>query len=525
MLAAQQKTVADPCDSYDSIKELWVRSRAVCRGEKYVKRFDSTIDRNLFKNLLIPFSPSMTDTQYAFYKAEAELPGISGQFGKTLVGGLLRKAPTLKLPDGVPVDSEKWIMHSFGRDDSPLTTFMDEILWEEIQTSRSWIFVDYPNIDGEIDVEEAKFIKPYPVIQKAENIVNWKITTDNYGKTILAQVIVAGYTESFDINEFHPTLRDTRWIHELVDGVYQIRIMMAEVDAAIVSFQNGERQLDLKSGPPNFVLIDTIVPKMNGESIIEVPAWPLNGQIEPSEPLLTPIIDKEIALYNKISRRNHLMYGAATYTPVVMGNITDDQFDAIVEAGLGSWIHVPDPEGKVDIMKSPTEALQDMEKAIASGYEEIAKLGVRMLAPESGDQSGVALELRNASQTAQMSSLNTKVSNTMRQVITFMINWRYNLKIDSADVEFTLSNDFIATQKGADWLRLATEWYQSGLIPRSDWIFLLQQNDMLRGDYHDEDAIKDINNDELIVTPKDQHETAASQFASTQEQGLKAGNT
>src|SRR6478609_12008221 len=111
MTGTRPKTVADPCDSYDSMRELWIRSRALCRGEKFVKGFDKVLDKYNYKNLLIPFSPSMTQEQYNFYKAEAELPGISSQFGKTLVGGLLRKSPTLKFPSGVPDDAEKWIFH------------------------------------------------------------------------------------------------------------------------------------------------------------------------------------------------------------------------------------------------------------------------------------------------------------------------------------------------------------------------------------------------------------------------------
>jgi hypothetical protein len=525
MITATPKTVADPCDSYESMKELWTRSRAVCRGEKFVKSCDKVIDTLTFKNFLIPFSPTMTQQQYTFYKAEAELPGISGQFGKTLVGGLLRKAPTLKFPDGVPDEAQKWIMHSFGKDDSPILTFMDEILWEEIQTNRAWIFIDYANVPNPdaVDPEILKKLKPYPVIHKAENIINWK-TTEEYGRCKLSMVIVAGYTEEYDDDQyqFHPKLVDTRWVHELnAEGNYQVRIYKEQADTKNVEYQNGEKVSKVSGSKPTFVLVDTLPVKVNGNLIQEIPAWPLNGSIEPEEPLMTPIIDKEIALYNKISRRNHLMYGAATYTPYVKGNITDEQFGAVADAGLGSWLHIQDPDGSIEIVQTPTEALNDMLLAIAAGYEEIAKLGVRMLAPETGDQSGVALELRNASQQAQLASLNTKVSNIMRQVITFMVNWRYELEIDSADVEFELSKDFIATPKGADWLRLATEWYQSGLIPRDDWLFLLKQNDMLKPEYDDEEGQKEINSDELVVTPVDQHQAQQDNFAAQQELALK----
>jgi hypothetical protein len=237
--------------------------------------------------------------------------------------------------------------------------------------------------------------------------------------------------------------------------------------------------------------------QIHGETLNFIPAWPLNGQIEPIEPIISPLVDKEIALYNKISRRNHLLYGAATYTPVIFSDMADEDFDEIVGAGLGSWIKLQ-KDDKADILATPTQALQDMDRAIASSIEEMAKLGIRMLTPESA-QSGVALEIRNAAQNAQLGSLNIKVSSTLKKVITCMLRWHYNVDIKEDDVDFTLSNDFNPVPLGADWLRLATEWYENGLIPRSVWIMILRQNDMLPADYDDEEGEKEINDDQLIA--------------------------
>jgi hypothetical protein len=130
----------------------------------------------------------------------------------------------------------------------------------------------------------------------------------------------------------------------------------------------------------------------------------------------------------------------------------------------------------------------------------MARLGVRMLTTEN-EQSGVALELRNAGQTAQLSVLSTKISNTMQQVICFMLNWRYDLKLKAEDIKFKLSEDFDPVPLGADWLRLATEWYQNGLLPRSVWLSMLKQNDMINPEYSDEEAKKEINGDEMLMPP------------------------
>ena len=198
-----------------------------------------------------------------------------------------------------------------------------------------------------------------------------------------------------------------------------------------------------------------------------------------------------------MSRRNHLLYGAATYTPIISSDMSDSDFDKVVESGLGTWLKLQQGD-TADVLQTPSAALKDYKEAIADTLAELAKLGIRILAPES-EQSGVALELRNAAQTAQLGTLNVKVSNTLADVMCFMLNWRYRRGITRADIKFSLSEDFNPVPLGADWLRLATEWYQDGLIPRSAWLLILKTNDMLQPDYNDEEGKLEINGDEMLL--------------------------
>ena len=500
--AKQAKTVADPCAAYESIYPLWQRSRAACSGERFVKEYDSSVDRIQFRNILIPFSPAMTEQQYSFYKSEAEWPGITRQYARILVGGLLRKKPQLQLPDGVPAGAVDWILNQFSKDSGPISSFLDEAIWEEMQTSNAWVFVDYPSVSDRANLtrEEILEIKPYPLLYRAESVINWTISTDSLtGNHKLSRVVVRGYEEVFtDANEFHPDQVDTIWVHELdKDGYYQIRKYRHPGNASNVPVVSGRKQVDVSSSV--FVLVDTITDiEANGERLTIVPAWPLNGNIGVEEPMLMPIIDKEVALYNKMSRRNHLLYGTATYTPVLSSNMDDERFQEIVDSGLGTWIKL-DQGDSVDILKPPTEALQDMDRAIAAALEEMAKLGIRMLTPETA-QSGVALELRNAAQTSQLGTLNMKISAQIADIICFMLNWRYDLSLNVSDISFSLSEDFNPAPLGADWLRLVTEWYENGLIPRSIWLQILKSNDIIPPEYDDEAGINEMNNSEVNFT-------------------------
>jgi hypothetical protein len=508
------KTVSDPNAEYETLKAIWLRCRAVCSGERYVKDVDAVIDVVAYSNLLIPFSPSMSQAQYNFYKAEAELPGIVSQFSKMLVGGLLRKQPVLKLPDGVPAEAHDWIQNEFGADDCSLLSYLDESLLEEIQTSRAWLFVDFPKVEDpdKLTPEELKSLKPYPILQKAESIINWSRGKTANGKIQLKRVIVRGLSEAFtEEQEFHPVLTDTVWVHELdTAGQYQIRVYQPSAPKTNVAVVAGQKQTD--SGNAGvFELVDTITDIHKfGERLTYIPAWPLNGDIDLREPILSALIDKEVSLYNKMSRRNHLLYGAATYTPVIAADITDEQFREIVAGGLGTWIKLPE-NGKADALKTPTEALVDMDRSIAATIEEMAKLGIRMLSPETA-QSGIALEIRNASQTAQLGTLNSKVCGVLKQVIAHMLNVRYNLELKATDIELTLSEDFNPAPLGADWLRLATEWYQQGLIPRSVWLRLLKQNEMVETDYDDEKGQEEILEDESVMS---QHKVLNESYTNT----------
>jgi hypothetical protein len=511
-IAGKQKSVADPNHAYESVKKTWSKNRAICSGESATKDYDGVLDTRTFSNLLIPFSPSMNPQQYAFYKAEAELPGIVSLYVKFLVGGLLRKQPQFGLPDNFPAELKElatnWILQEFTQDSLQISSFIYESLMEEIQTARAWLYIDYPSVTNTENLSREDFLKlkPYPVLWKAENVINWQTSKDPLtGQTVLSKVILRGYEESFEDNEFHPEYRDTVYVHEVIEGYYQIRkFQNRDTNKAPVMVQ-GVQQPQHSTGSASFVEVEVnqnIL--MNGERLTFIPAWPLNGSIDIQEPFITALVDREIALYNKVSRRNHLLYGASTYTPVISSDMGDAEFEEIVSGGLGTWLHLRQGDS-ASVLETPTHALADMEVAIAKTVEEMAKMGVRMLAPESAE-SGIALEIRNAAQTATLGVLNTKVSGVMRDALAFMLNWRYDLELTGSDIDFTLSADFNPSPLGADWLRLVTEWYQQGLLPRSVWLQILKQNDIVPSEYDDENAIQEINGDEFIVPSSKEQE-------------------
>jgi len=504
---ALKRSVADPTDSYLTIKPLWKRSRAVLQGQETALAHDEFVS-DFDENLLIPFSPSMSQPQYDFYKSEAELPGLVSQYSKVLISALLRKKSDLTLPEGLPADAEDWLTTNFTLDGGSLFNFLDNALWEELQTSRGWIYVDYPDVSPEawdaMDPDQRQSIAPYPVLIEAESVINVQSSVHPVTRIKTINRFVTRYlnTKFEDDNPWHPTYVDTVADHYLDEGGFFVVDTYEKEDSNnLVTINNGEVRQEYNDSltESGFVKVNTFVPQIFGQRINRVPAWPLNGQTEPIEPILMPLIEREIGLYNKISRRNHLLYGAATYTPIVKSDMGDEEFDKIVNSGLGSWLRVRSGED-ITVLETPTAALADMDRAIAATVEEMAKMGIRMLTPEQS-ASGVALEIRNASQTAQLGALNAKVSGTMQEVIAFMLNWRYGTDYTGRDIEFQMSSDFSPMVGGEGAMRLVSEWYQQGLIPRTVFVSIAKFNDFLPADYNDDDAVAEIQTDPLGFTP------------------------
>lgn len=496
-------TVGDPNYSYRNAYGNWQRCRAIVRGQSAARNHDSHPDVN--KNLLLPFSPRMAPEHYEFFKKEGELPGLVSSYAKVLTGGLLRKQPQYTLPESLPADAKDWLEKDFGGESTSFVSFLSSAILEELTTSRCWVLVDFPSISAEawdaMTDAERNSHRPYCVVLPAEQVINWRTR----GKK-LVKVTTRAYEENWADGAHHPSYEDvvTDYYLDNTGGLCVQRYTRETIELAAVgpggSLQRAEGgSSDRRDWKPAGAVL---LPTMHGKRLDRIPLFPLSGSVGVEEPILQVLIDREIGLYNKLSRRNHLLYGAATYTPYIAADMSDDQFTQIVNSGLGTWIHV-EKGGTVGALETPTDALADMEKSIAATVEEMARMGIRMLAPEGGaNTSGVSLEIRNAAQTAQLGLLAGKINQTLESVLALMLEWAYGDAVSPGSLEFALSQDFNPTPLGADWLKLVTEWYQAGLIPRTLWLSICRTNDIIPAEYDDLEGQQEISADPVVVAAR-----------------------
>ena len=493
--AASNKTVGSPRPEWKTMQPQWRRSRAIIGGLGAAREHDTRLTFD--GNLLIPFSATMSPEQYAVLRSEAELPCITAQFAKILVESLLRKRPTLNITSQPTLNS--WLLDSFGPDGMPIEADLSAAAQEELTSGACWVFVDHPTFtEAEFDAltpEDQKKVRPYVIVRRAEEVINWHYNQDKLGRRQLQFVVVRAYEDVYKQGEVHPTTHEMVYIHRLNEsGKYEVQKWKGPQKDETPT-ENGIAKAPANESPEGggYTLEDTIPVLIKNEPMDYIPAWPLSGATTLTPPPLMALVEKEVSLYNKMTRRNHLLFNCATFTPYVSGDMTEEEFGKVVKAGLGSWLKIP-AGATLEALSVPSDALSDYDRSIAAAIEEIAKLGVRMMAPDSA-QSGVALEIRNAAQTAQLGTLNMQISNTWKQVLQCMIHWYTGEKIELDKIEFKLASDYLSALRDSNAMRLITEWYENGHIPRSVFLHILRTNDFLPDGYDDEKGKAEITED------------------------------
>jgi len=454
-------------NSYNELALRWKKNKIFTSGQDNVRAFDISMGTSPKDRFLIPFSENMEQEKYQFYVSESEFPGFAAEFARLVVNGLTRKEPIMKLgfDDNMNQEIREWILSDFGEDGMPFLALAARVIDDYLKTDHAWVYVETPDEDGEMP--RAKYIH-------SENVVNWQLGD----KDQLTLLVTRSYVQDPDSrDEFNPEMLPLYTIHRLKDGIYNFEVLKEDGTSWDGSVKMGVQY--------------------NGKPLDFIPAWPIGGNICPGTSVLQPIIDKDVSLYNKMSRRNHLLYGSTAFTPIVYSDKKAEDINKYTRQGLGRWLHLG-KEDKAEHLAMPTEGLKYMQEAISDNIDEMGRMGIRMLSPE-GNQSGVALQLRNASQVAKLGAVQTVISNTFSDIIRFMISFRYKIDVAFGQFDLGLSDDFQLQSTSKDILEFFTGLYERSLVPRSEWLRLLHQNGLISDNYDDEKGKLEIAEDEMVA--------------------------
>ena len=473
-------SVGDPNRVYDSLAPHYRVNKAVVGGASEVKKLDRSVMSD-GSNLLLPFSPAMTAASYDWYKNLSEFPGFTDQYTQVLVSGLVRKDPALTI-EGVDDSEERldWILNDFTRDGNSLDGFLKMALKEEMTTSRAFIQVNYP-ASGDRKLA-------YPTLIYGEQVINWRATDNQLSLLVVKKNVLVDYSEAEISNNaqlvYHQKNVERVYVHRLNEGLYEVREYRHSSEDNVMPKGIVDGRPDDASSPysgTDWILhaVEENI-RIGSERLDFLPLFPLNGEVEPKVPLISHMIERELTLYNLLSRSNYLLYNSAAYTPIFYGDFSEDQATLVEERGIGRMLFLPEG-ARAEILSSPIEALDSYLNRIQQTVEDMAKLGARIINAElQTHQSGTAVNSARAPQVSQLSSLSGSVSSQLRKVIVLMIRWSY--PGETPVVDFKLSPDYEDDVLGVEWARLFGEWYDKGIFPEGYFTRFLRNEGVLRVD-------------------------------------------
>jgi hypothetical protein len=452
-------SVANPHRDYQRYAYIWRRIRDTVEGRDALLRQARIFSRTRVRGSLYSESgmfeeyiqrlSNQNDVDYLNYCERASFFNASGRTVDALAGLIFAKPPYIQLPS--PLDQYEGDITLSAMN---LREFVQQVVFEELTTTRVGILVDYPQgVPPGLSRGDAERLNIRPFLRhySAENILNWRVGAVN-GAEVLTLVVLA---EEVDVqsDEF-TTEQTTRYrVLDLVDGIYRVRTMTDSDEVLTESF-----------------------PTMNGAPMTFIP-FAIVGGNKVRKPLLVDLVDTNIGHYRNSADYERGLHFTGLPTPYIAGV----QLPEGVSLQIGStsaWVF-PDPSAKADFLEFSGTGLSELREAMRDKERRMAVLGARMLADEKRQAEALGtMEMRTAGERSILAAVAYDVSDAMRRALDWMAQW-----VGAAqDVQFDLNVDYGARRMEPQMLTALMGAVQSDLMPMSVFFDNLKRGEIVQPD-------------------------------------------
>lgn len=376
--------------------------------------------------------------QYRAFLGRAVFYNMTAKTLNALYGSLFKRAPVVAgfQPKG-----------RFSKDGQTLNLTAKTAAKEVLATGRFGMLVDAAS-DGRGD--------PYVATYTAENILDWEMAEVD-GEFQLIRVVLREM--EFDRSEgASPQQTDTRF------RVLSLQPSPTGWQYAVDVFHdtNGTGMPDLRGLPD-----ESYVPTVRGRSLSKIPfvvVGPFSNTPDVAKPPLLDIVTLNYSHYLSYAALEQGRFYTANPVYTVSSGTADDT--------SGEYYVGPDvvwelgKDGKAEILEFRGAGLQSLENALAKKEEQIASIGGRMLAPNTGPgESDGALKMREANEQSLLLNLADCLDEAFMQVLRWLGDWSNAPRAQIAETTFELARDFQTKQAGARELRAIHQMYEAGIIP------------------------------------------------------------
>lgn len=411
--------------------DTWRKCRDVIAGEKAVKlqgvRYLPKID------------PGQKDATYQMYLKRASFYNGTARTRDALLGMTFHRDAVFNIP-GQMEDQ----LHDITCSGVPANDFAASVLDEVICVGRAGILIDM-----QTDPVEQSERRPYWVLYKAEDIINWRIARVG-GKYITTLVILHETEEAADPKDPYIQQCIDQWrVLELKNGAYVVTVFRKEK----------------KDGKDDFVVYEgPMIPLRRGEPLAAIPFVPLNALTATWDLVKPPMLDLvEVNLSHYLTSADHEWGAHMVGIPTPWGvGFPKAWENKPIPLGPGAVWQLNGPHAQAGMLEFKGEGLGALEKLMDRKEGQMAVLGSRIL--EQIPQEAETAEAVRARNSASHASLRTMV-NTVSAALTRALNihafW-IGLDVKSGDVSVELNKEFFELTLAPDDIRAEVLRWQSG---------------------------------------------------------------
>lgn len=391
--------------SYSGFVQDWVLMRDSNAGERQMKSKDLSYLPATPAQIIDGMNSGKTGRiNYDSYKERAVFHDFVSDAVKTYMGLLHKKPANFQLPAGM----EGMLTKATNTGES-LQSLLRRITEEQLITGRLGLLLDLP-----VNPDQSN-PTPYITIYCAEAIRNWDESDDYEGVNSLKLVVLD--ETAYERNS------DFEWIcaeKYRVLALGEVGVSTGEVDSQQNRYSTGT--FNIHKGE-TFNQADMIEPLIRGTGLDQIPFVFVNAMDTASNPDRPPLIGLgrlSLAIYRgEADYRQHLFFQGQD-TLVVKGGTVED---GALRTGSGARIDV-DVTGDAKYIGISSQGLPEVRMSLENDKQRAdSKAGSLSTKPTGQKESGEALNIRQAGQTANLTSIALASAAGLEKILKIAAVW------------------------------------------------------------------------------------------------------
>lgn len=384
---------------YADFIQRWVLCRDAHHGQEVVKgKREAYLPPTRGMDLDGMGSDQPGRIRYDAFLSRALFPEVFADTINVLVGIMNRKPPSIELPDVMEDMRDKATILGESLED-----VIRKINEQQLITARVGLHLDVP-------MQEVQIPNALPMLSlfNAEAVINWDDGEALDPTRQMLNLVVLDASESvrngfsWDYIEKYRVLQLGSFDENETTGVYQNGI-----------FERGE----------NFNEEMMLPALLRGQTLDEIPfvfIGPKDINIMPDLPPLLGLANRSFAIYRGEADIRQSLHLTAEDTLVTIGQPLNEE--GSLRIGTGSRIAMAEG-GDVKFVGPDSRAIQFQENNLKRDYEAASALSARLSQQGSQVESGEALRIRVAAQTANLASIAKAAAGGMQEALRMAARW------------------------------------------------------------------------------------------------------